>query len=227
MLPQPVPRQVLHGTYGFNPVSFSYKLYIMITAIKYFYIKFLHKIFFVNAFSIIFQQLHPNLVGPQFLRPDHMMPAFPSNQTNQQHQHSYSHLGNQRNQNRPYYHNEQQTGHQPFFKNNQYPHRNHDRNNQRSYQHYSHSINGNASGEYEHSGKLAIKAHEKQWLINIQLLQLNTIQPYVDDHYYIVFCDKQNKQHANQEQKDKKHHNNNGYHKDHRYVFCFQSLYFL
>lgn len=215
MLPQPVPRQALHGSYGFNPVSFFYRLYSMIIVIKYFYI--------ANAFSITFQQLHPNLVGPQFLRPDHMMPAFPSNQTNhQQHQHPYSHLGNQRNQNRSYYHNEQQTGHQPFFKNNQYPHRNHDRNNQRSYhQHYSHSINGNASGEYEHSGKLAIKAHEKQWLINIQLLQLNTIQPYVDDHYYIVFCDKRNKQNANQEQKDKKHHNNNGYHKDHRYVFCF------
>lgn len=151
-----------------------------------------------------------------------MMPAFPNNQTNhQQHQHSYSHLGNQRNQNRPYYHSEQQIGHQPFFKNNQYPHRNHDRNNQRPYhhQHYSHSVNGNASGEYEHSGKLAIKPHEKQWLINIQLLQLNTIQPYVDDHYYVVFCDKRNKQHANQEQKDKKYHNNNGYHRDHRYVF--------
>jgi DNA topoisomerase 2-associated protein PAT1 len=144
-----------------------------------------------------------------------MMPAFPNNQTNhQQHQHSYSHSGNQRNQNRSYYHGEQQVGHQPFFKNNQYPHRNHDRNNQRHYhhQHYSHNGMG-PSGEYEVAGKLAIKPHERQWLINIQLLQLNTIQPYIDDHYYIVFCDKQNKQHANQE--DRKH--NNGYHKDHRY----------
>lgn len=169
------------------------------------------------------QPPHPNLGGPQFLRPDHMMPAFPNNQANhQQHQHSYSHSGNQRNQNRSYYHNDQQAGHQPFFKNNQYPHRNHDRTNQRHYhQHYSHGVNGNASGEYELSGKLAIKPHEKQWLINIQLLQLNTIQPYVDDHYYIVFCDKRNKRHANQEQKDKKHHNNNGYHRDHRYVFFF------
>lgn len=174
------------------------------------------------------QPPHPNLGGPQFLRPDHMMPAFPNNQANhQQHQHSYSHSGNQRNQNRSYYHNDQQAGHQPFFKNNQYPHRNHDRTNQRYYhQHYSHGVNGNASGEYELSGKLAIKPHEKQWLINIQLLQLNTIQPYVDDHYYIVFCDKRNKRHANQEQKDKKHHNNNGYHRDHRYVFLF-SLYYV
>jgi len=154
-----------------------------------------------------------------------MMSTFPNNQTNhQQHQHSYSHLGNQRNQNRSYYHSEQQAGHQPFFKNNQYPHRNHDRNNQRPYHHqHSHNINGNAPGEYEHSGKLAIKPHEKQWLINIQLLQLNTIQPYVDDHYYVVFCDKRNKQHANQEQKDKKHHNN-GHHRDHRYVLYFENF---
>ncbi|RLU20295.1 hypothetical protein DMN91_006902 [Ooceraea biroi] len=162
------------------------------------------------------QPPHP-MGGPQFLRPDHMMPAFPNNQTNhQQHQHPYSHSGNQRNQNRPYYHNEQQVGHQPFFKNNQYPHRNHDRNNQQRHyhhQHYPHNVNGtSSSGEYEVAGKLAIKPHERQWLINIQLLQLNTIQPYIDDHYYIVFCDKQNKQHANQ--KDRKH--NNGYHKDHR-----------
>jgi hypothetical protein len=27
---------------------------------------------------------------------------------------------------------------------------------------------------------------EKQWLLNIQLLQLNTSQPYIDDYYYTV-----------------------------------------
>ncbi|XP_011147431.1 protein PAT1 homolog 1 isoform X2 [Harpegnathos saltator] len=165
------------------------------------------------------QPPHPNLGSPQFLRPDHMMPPFSNNQTNhQQHQHSYSHSSNQRNQNRPYHHNEQQSGHQPFFKNNQYLHRNHDRNNQRHYhnQYYSPSINGmNASGEYDEYAGL-MSSREKQWLINIQLLQLNTIQPYIDDYYYTVFCDRQNKQHANQEQKDRKHYNNNGYHRDHR-----------
>lgn len=178
--------------------------------------------------NIEFQQPpHPNLGGPQFLRPDHMMPPFSNNQTNhQQHQHSYSHSSNQRNQNRSYHHNEQQGGHQPFFKNNQYLHRNHDRNNQRHYhnQHYSSSINGmNASGEYDEYAGL-MSSREKQWLINIQLLQLNTIQPYIDDYYYTVFCDRQNKQHANQEHKDKKHHNNNGYHRDHRYAKLYTKL---
>lgn len=76
----------------------------------------------------------------------------------------------------------------------------------------------NALGEYDEYAGL-MSSREKQWLINIQLLQLNTIQPYVDDYYYTVFCDRQNKQHANQEQKDKK--NNNGYHKDHRYAFIY------
>jgi len=28
---------------------------------------------------------------------------------------------------------------------------------------------------------------EKQWLLNIQLLQLNTSQPYIDDYYYTVW----------------------------------------
>lgn len=159
---------------------------------------------------------YSNLAGPPFLRTDHIMPAFPNNQSNhQQHQHPYPHTGNQRSQNRPYQHNEQQSGHQPFFRNNQCSHRNHDRNNPRYYQHHSQSNGTNASGEYdEYAGLMSNR--EKQWLINIQLLQLNTIQPYVDDYYYTVFCDKQNKQHVNQQQKDKKHLNNNGYHKDSR-----------
>lgn len=171
------------------------------------------KYFYIVEFQ---QPPHPNLGGgPQFLRPDHMMPPFSNNQTNhQQYQHSYSHSSNQRNQNISYHHNEQQGGHQPFFKNNQH-HRTHDRNIQRHYhnQHYSPSINGmNASGEYDEYAGL-MSSREKQWLINIQLLQLNTIQPYVDDYYYTVFCDRQNKQHTNQEQKDRRHHNNNGYHR--------------
>ncbi|KAI4478940.1 hypothetical protein M0804_011402 [Polistes exclamans] len=161
---------------------------------------------------------YPNLGPPQFLRQDHpMMPPFPNNQVGQQH--SFPHPVNQRNQNRLFYSNEQ-GNHQPFFKNNQYLHRNHDRNNQRyyHYQHHNHpqGINGiNNSGEYDEYAGL-MSSREKQWLINIQLLQLNTNQPYVDDYYYTVFCDRQNKLNANQEQKDKKHNNNNGFQKDSR-----------
>ncbi|XP_031370191.1 protein PAT1 homolog 1 isoform X1 [Apis dorsata] len=161
-----------------------------------------------------------NLCPPPFLRADHsMIPPFSSNQTShQQQQHSFPHSGNQRNQNRAFHHGEQQGNHQPFFKNNQH-HRNHDRNNQRHY-HYNHhcqGINGIiGSGEYdEYAGLMSTR--EKQWLINIQLLQLNTNEPYVDDYYYIVFCDRRNRQCINQEQKDKKHNNNNNnYHRDSR-----------
>ncbi|XP_043528414.1 protein PAT1 homolog 1 [Frieseomelitta varia] len=164
-----------------------------------------------------------NLCPPPFLRADHsIIPPFSSNQSShQQQQHSFSHSGNQRNQNRVFHHGEQQGNHQPFFKNNQY-HRNHDRNNQRHY-HYNHhcqGINGViGSGEPYDDYAGLMSSREKQWLINIQLLQLNTNEPYVDDYYYIVFCDRRNRQSINQEQKDKKQHNNNNnnsYHRDTR-----------
>ena len=51
-------------------------------------------------------------------------------------------------------------------------------------QHQHHTENG--SGEYdEYAGLMTTK--EKQWLLNIQLLQLNTSQPYIDDYYYTVW----------------------------------------
>ncbi|XP_076178283.1 protein associated with topo II related - 1 isoform X2 [Ptiloglossa arizonensis] len=195
MLPHPTQRQPIHGS-------------------------------FCNNFS---QPPHLSLGPPLILRPEHgMVPYFPSNQTSHQQQqphpgnHPFAHSGNQRNQNWPFHHGEQQGNHQPFFKNNQH-HRNHDRNFQRQY-HYHHpqGINGiiNAGDCDEYADLMS--SREKQWLINIQLLQLNTNEPYVDDYYYTVFCDKKNKQSANQDQKDKKHpnnNNNNGYHKDSRAIY--------
>ncbi|XP_003707961.1 protein associated with topo II related - 1 isoform X1 [Megachile rotundata] len=165
---------------------------------------------------------HSNLGHPPFLRPDHgMMPPFSSNQSNQQQQqHSFPHSAGQRNQNRSFHHGEQQGNHQPFFKNNQH-HRNYDRNNQRQYYYHHHcqGINGvTNSGEYDEYADL-MSNREKQWLINIQLLQLNTNEPYVDDYYYTVFCDKKNKRNTNQDQKDKKQNsndNNNGFYRDNR-----------
>lgn len=50
-------------------------------------------------------------------------------------------------------------------------------------QHQHHTENG--SGDYdEYAGLMTTR--EKQWLLNIQLLQLNTSQPYIDDYYYMV-----------------------------------------
>lgn len=152
-----------------------------------------------------------------------MVPSYSNNQTgHHQQQHSFSHSATQRNQNRSFQYGEQQGNHQPFFKNNHH-YRNHDRNNQQHYHYYHHpqGMNGliNSDECDEYAGLMSNR--EKQWLINIQLLQLNTNEPYVDDYYYTVFCDKKNKQDTNQDQKDRKHHNNNnnnGYHRDSRYT---------
>ncbi|GBP57022.1 Protein PAT1 homolog 1 [Eumeta japonica] len=72
-------------------------------------------------------------------------------------------------------------------------------NNQRhngSYNSNRHSMNGddcstNAGQLDEYAGLM--NQREKQWLLNIQMLQLNTGTPYVDDFYYTVFLERQSK----------------------------------
>ncbi|KAG8038230.1 hypothetical protein G9C98_006557 [Cotesia typhae] len=175
------------------------------------------------------QQPRPNLPPPQFMRPEHpLMSAFPNNLPNhhQHHQHlqqqqnqlqqlhlqQHQQSGNQqRNHNRPTYQTNDQSSsnnHQPFFKNNQ--NWNQNRNNQR-YHHHNNYHNGlNENGEYdEYAGMMSNR--EKQWLINIQLMQHNTNQPYFDDYYFTVFCDRQNKKNneSSDNHKDNKKQNNN------------------
>ncbi|XP_033221834.1 protein PAT1 homolog 1 isoform X2 [Belonocnema kinseyi] len=162
-----------------------------------------------------FPPSNPNMGPLQFMRPDHPMIPFANNQGNhQQHNHPL-HSANQRNQNRSFQHNEQQGNHQPFFKNNQYPYHNQNHNNQRyQNQHHGQGMNGsNGPREYDEYAGL-MSSREKQWLNNIQLLQLNTNQPYVDDYYYTVFCDRQNKK--NESEDPNKKNRNNGHHKDSR-----------
>ncbi|XP_015122120.1 protein PAT1 homolog 1 [Diachasma alloeum] len=163
------------------------------------------------------QTMHGNFVGnfpqprlnlPQFIRPDQPVPRFaiPTNHPNQH--------NNQRNQCRSHGNEPPAANHQPFFKNNQYWHQN--RNNQR-YNHHRHhnQLNGlNDNGEYdEYSGLMS--SREKQWLTNIQLLQHKTNQPYVDDYYFTVFSERQNKKNDNQDSRDRKQ-NNNGFGRDPR-----------
>ncbi|CAB3257418.1 unnamed protein product [Arctia plantaginis] len=55
-----------------------------------------------------------------------------------------------------------------------------------------HSMNGddtNGSDGDEYAGLMTQR--EKQWLINIQMLQLNTGTPYIHDFYYTVFLERQ------------------------------------
>nr|XP_049707183.1 uncharacterized protein DDB_G0283357 isoform X1 [Helicoverpa armigera]XP_049707184.1 uncharacterized protein DDB_G0283357 isoform X2 [Helicoverpa armigera]XP_049707185.1 uncharacterized protein DDB_G0283357 isoform X3 [Helicoverpa armigera]XP_049707186.1 uncharacterized protein DDB_G0283357 isoform X4 [Helicoverpa armigera]XP_049707187.1 uncharacterized protein DDB_G0283357 isoform X5 [Helicoverpa armigera]XP_049707188.1 uncharacterized protein DDB_G0283357 isoform X6 [Helicoverpa armigera] len=55
-----------------------------------------------------------------------------------------------------------------------------------------HSINGDdASGSDTDEYAGLMTAREKQWLINIQMLQLNTGTPYIHDFYYTVFLERQ------------------------------------
>ncbi|CAH1956706.1 unnamed protein product [Acanthoscelides obtectus] len=46
-------------------------------------------------------------------------------------------------------------------------------------------------GGDEYAGLMSPR--EKQWLLNIQMLQLNTGTPYFDDYYYTVFKERKNK----------------------------------
>ncbi|KAH9642656.1 hypothetical protein HF086_011013 [Spodoptera exigua] len=58
--------------------------------------------------------------------------------------------------------------------------------------HPIHTVNGDdASGSDtdEYAGLMTTR--EKQWLINIQMLQLNTGTPYIHDFYYTVFLERQ------------------------------------
>ncbi|XP_026735072.1 uncharacterized protein LOC113498982 isoform X2 [Trichoplusia ni] len=55
-----------------------------------------------------------------------------------------------------------------------------------------HSLNGDdASGSDSDEYAGLMTQREKQWLINIQMLQLNTGTPYIHDFYYTVFLERQ------------------------------------
>ncbi|KAM3955583.1 LOW QUALITY PROTEIN: uncharacterized protein ACR2FA_010491 [Aphomia sociella] len=66
-------------------------------------------------------------------------------------------------------------------------------NNQRSNGTYSNNrhMNGDdgSTSDDEYAGLMTQR--EKQWLINIQMLQLNTGTPYIHDFYYTVFLERQ------------------------------------
>lgn len=55
-----------------------------------------------------------------------------------------------------------------------------------------HSYNGQFNAHLTNGGEVLdeysnlMSARDKQWLINIQMMQLNTGTPYIDDYYYTV-----------------------------------------
>ncbi|XP_069691464.1 protein PAT1 homolog 1 isoform X2 [Periplaneta americana] len=71
-------------------------------------------------------------------------------------------------------------------------HHGHRGNYNSHYNNHSNYRQQNGSGDYDEYAGL-MTSREKQWLLNIQLLQLNTSQPYIDDYYYTVFSSRQPK----------------------------------
>ncbi|XP_014228335.1 protein PAT1 homolog 1 [Trichogramma pretiosum] len=166
--------------------------------------------------------------GPMpFMGPDRMhMPLYHNNMIPHPMQHNM-HMANQRNQN----------NHQPFFRDNRFPQQNQNRffpNQSHPMLHMNHHMNNhhnmhnnvNQYGEYDEYAGL-MNNREKQWLNNIQLLQLNTNQPYIDDYYYTVFCDRLNKKNeikklnmnnkkSSNGKSSNSSNNNNGFNRDSR-----------
>lgn len=138
----------------------------------------------------------------------------PHNNHHQPMPHHNMHMGNQRNQNNKFNHDRHDNYHQPFFRNNQFYQQNH--NNMRfhnmpgqfgpmgpymhlHHHHNNHHLSSNGIGPNGELDEFAglMNNREKQWLHSIQLLQLNTNQPYIDDYYYTVFCDRVHKKNIN------------------------------
>ncbi|XP_067015889.2 protein PAT1 homolog 1 [Anabrus simplex] len=70
--------------------------------------------------------------------------------------------------------------------------------------HHHHRGMYNGSGDYDEYAGL-MTSREKQWLLNIQLLQLSTDKPHVDDYYYTVFMSRQPKTEADCYQQERGH----------------------
>lgn len=81
--------------------------------------------------------------------------------------------------------------------NNNHNH-NHSHNNNNNNLHQNRMMNG--SLEYDEYANL-MSQRDKQWLIGIQLSQLNTGTPYIDDFYYTVFRERKAKQKGIKENK--------------------------
>lgn len=64
-------------------------------------------------------------------------------------------------------------------------------NHNKSQHHNNNRHNGNANDFDEYANLMSTR--DKHWLIGIQLMQLNTETPYIDDYYYTVYKERQKK----------------------------------
>lgn len=77
----------------------------------------------------------------------------------------------------------------PMFQRQQY----HQHNNQHQFHHQQHHQRFNSNGKPEEYDEYAnlMSNRDKQFLITIQLMQLNTETPYFDDYYYTMYKERQ------------------------------------
>lgn len=108
-------------------------------------------------------------------------------------QHRHHQQQPQQGQNRYQQHNNRQNYHQ----------------NQQQMQHHRGKLN--RSGEYDEYANL-MSERDKQWLLGIQLSQLNKDTPYYNDYYFCVFRDRKERQKGENERESKAHKDNTFYH---------------
>lgn len=90
-----------------------------------------------------------------------------------------------------YHHNVHNQNHQHQQHRNQ--NSNNNNNNQQQQQpHHNRMMNGGLNQDFDEYANL-MSNRDKQWLIGIQLSQLNTGTPYIDDFYYTVFKERRAK----------------------------------
>lgn len=144
---------------------------------------------------------HPNFGGPMPLRPGVQMPPM-----NRMPPHMMNLQGNplmyQNAQNSAQFNQrlvqEIQQNHpmlNPMFQRHQYHHNNNSNNNNNNNHnfHHMHHQRFNSNGkpdEYDEYANL-MSNRDKQFLITIQLMQLNTETPYFDDYYYTMYKERQ------------------------------------
>ncbi|XP_055621794.1 protein PAT1 homolog 1-like [Toxorhynchites rutilus septentrionalis] len=99
--------------------------------------------------------------------------------------------------------------HRQHHQQNRYQHN----NRQNYHQQHNRYQNGklNRYGEFDEYANL-MSERNKQWLLGIQLSQLNKDTPYYNDYYFCVFRDRKERQKGNSERESKAHKDNTFYH---------------
>ncbi|KAJ9600157.1 hypothetical protein L9F63_009567 [Diploptera punctata] len=70
-----------------------------------------------------------------------------------------------------------------------------------NHRHHQHHLENGSVDQDEYAGLMT--SREKHWLQNIQSIQLNTSQPYIDDYYFTVFASRQSKENNNKQIEDR------------------------